>query len=219
MPATELLSRGTDIPIEEAPKLSEEELHTIRQRMELLDKLLAQEQKAKFKIELLFGSARQMAKPTPGALSFWESGTKLHGGGDAKLYICAGRVTGKTDCEAFIPDVSNGYGYLLCPRCKEVWKGEQVSGEVFAKLQMRGWADLLLKFFVRLEHNADIYIKHAKDDIRAAAYFEQAKQLKGEKLHRARQNRLPYIYPLKNIIRDTSGGADLLGRFYALLTA
>jgi len=218
MPVNEL-AFGEDRPLEDAPKLSEEEIFSIKQRMEVLDKILAEEQKAKYKIELLFGSTRVPSKPTPGAISFWESGTKLHGGGDAKMYICGGKRAGKSDCEAFIPDVSNGYGFLLCPRCKEVWNGDAVSGEVLARLTMRGWAELLLKYFIKLEHNADIYIKHAKDDVRAAARLEQAKQMGGENLFRARTNRVKYIYPLKNIIKDSANGADLLGRFYALLQA
>lgn len=219
MPVSEELKYKSEVSLDDAPKLSEEELHAIKERMAVMDKILAEEQKAKYKIELLFGSARVMGKPTPGALSFWESGTKLHGGGDAKMYICGGKTSGKNNCEAFIPDVSNGYGFLLCPGCKEVWQGGDVSGEILAKLPMRGWAELLLKYFARLEHNCDIYIKHARNDVRAAAHLEQASQLGGEKLEKARSNRMKYIYPLKNIIRDTSGGADLLGRFYALLKA
>lgn len=219
MPVSEALKYKEEVSVDDAPKLSEEELYAIKQRTEALDKLLAEEQKAKYKIELLFGSARAPSKPTPGALSFWESGSKLHGGGDAKIYICGGKISGASDCEAFIPDVSNGYGYLMCPQCKTVWQGHEVTGEILARLSMRGWAELLLRYFVKLEHNADIYIKHAREDVRAAARVEQAKQHGGEKLTRARLGRMKYIYPLKNIIRDTSGGADLLGRFYALLTA
>jgi hypothetical protein len=219
MPVSEALKYRDEVSLDDAPKLNEEELHAIKQRMEALDKILAEEQKAKYKIELLFGSARVPSRPTPGALSFWESGSKLHGGGDAKLYVCGGKTSGTSDCEAFIPDLSNGYGFLLCPRCKKVWQGDQVTGEILARLSMRGWAELLLRYFSKLEHNADIYIKHARDDVRAVARVEQAKQMGGEKLAHARIGRTKYIYPLKNIIRDTSGGADLLGRFYALLTA
>lgn len=210
---------GEDNPLENAPILTEEEKHIIEQKIAALDKLLATEKKAKYKIELLFGKARSTARPTPGALSFWESGTKFHGGGDAKIYLCPGKALGKSTCEGFIPDSSTGYGHLVCPACGTVWQGQQVIGEIFANLPMKKWAEVILKYYVRLGLNCDIYLKYARTDIRAAAMAEQLKDLRGEKVNLVRSKRAMAIYPLRNILKDSSAGADLLGRFEAFLLA
>jgi hypothetical protein len=89
------------------------------------------------------------------------------------------------------------------------------------KLPIQKWAEVLLNWYSRLEMNADIYMKYARDDIRAASDKEQEKQLMGEVLGKARsfERRTRYSYPLKNIIKDTAAGADLLGRIRAFLEA
>ena len=210
MPTAKEIKWGEDNPIEAAPVLSEEERDTLKKRMEAMDKLLHEQKKAKFKIEILFSHDRKPSAAYIGALSFWESGTKLHGGGDAKLYECPGRRLGVNDCVGFIPDPSQGYGFLVCPKCQKVWHGNQVSGEVFARSTTANWAQLIYKYFVRLEHNADIYMKLPRVGLRAMAAREQAKQRGGEDLEKARGSIVRAIYPLANIIKDTSAGADVL---------
>lgn len=210
--------KAEDRPLEEAPELGEEEKHELQKRMEVMDKLLAERKKAKYKIELFFGKARSLHQPVPGALSFWESGTKFHGGGDAKVYFCPGKVLGKNTCQSIIPFAFNAYGFLVCPNCKETWKGNQVIGEVLGRHTMKDWAELVYRYFVRLDHNCDIYLKHSPDDIRSVAAREQEKQRGGDLLNKARKRAL-HVYPLANIVKDTAAGADILGRFYAFLTS
>lgn len=210
---------GSDNNLDVAPQLTEEELDTLKKRMLAMDKILAEQKKAKYKIELLFSARRSGRAAYAGALSLWESGAKLHGGGDCKMYECPGKTLQINECRGLIPDSSQGYGHLVCPSCQHVWKGTQVHGEVFARLTTNDWARLIYRYFVRLGHNADIYVKLPKADIRKASEQEQAKQLGGEKLAVARTKRDVYVYPLANIIKDTSNGADLLGRFKALLSA
>jgi len=200
------------------PELSEEDKHALQQKMAALDKLLSEKKKAKYKLELFFGKARSLNNPVPGILCFWESGTKLHGGGDAKIYFCPGKPLKHNQCEAPIPFAFNGYGHLVCPTCKKVWKGHEVIGEVLGRHTMRQWSELLYLYFRRLEHNCDIYLKHAPEDIRSHALVEQERQRGGELLAKARKRAL-HIYPLRNIIKDTSAGADLLGRLYSFLTS
>lgn len=220
MPVAPVVYRpGEDVPIENAPVLTEEDKHTIKQKMEALDKLFAEQGKARYKIEIFFKAGRSSWKPSVGILSFWESGAKLHGGGDAKMYICPGKKKGVSQCEAFIPDSGNGYGHLVCPACGKVWEGEDVIGEVVANLTMQNWAKAIYGYYKQLGLNADICVKHAKSDIHNATILEQERQRGGELLGRARTQRVQYVYPLKNIIKDTSNGADLLARFYAFLTA
>jgi hypothetical protein len=204
--------------VTEVPVLSDEDRDAMQKRMEAMDAILASQQLAKYKLELFFGDERSTWKPVPGILSFWESGTKFHGGGDAKIYFCPGSHLKINNCYAPIPFAFNAYGHLVCPACKQAWKSEQVIGEVFGRHTMKQWAELLYRYFVRLDNNCDIYLKHAPHDIRSLAAAEQAQQKGGELLAKARKRAL-HIYPLKNIIRDTSVGADVLGRFYAFLTS
>lgn len=210
---------GEDNDLTAAPVLSEEELDTLKKRMLAMDKLLAQQQVAKYKIELFFSSRRRGRESYVGALSLWESGSRLHGGGDDKMYLCPSAKFKLGECQGLIGGAAQGYGHLVCPKCQRVWKGTQVDGEIFGRWTTQQWATLICKYFIRLDHNADIYVKVPKADIREAAGLEQQKQMMGEQLVRARGKRDAYIYPLKNIIKDTSTGADLVGRFRALLSA
>jgi hypothetical protein len=201
------------------PFMSEEEKQALEQKKTALDKLLEDNNLAKYKIEIMFGKGYAPSKPSHGAVSFWESGSKFHGGGDTIMHMCPGKDLKVSNCEGFIPDGSHGYGFLVCPSCHHPWEGEQVSGQILCRLTAQGWAKLVLKYFMRLEMKADIYVKYHPEDIRSAAAIEQSKQHMGEILLGARRSRRPRIYPLKNIIKDTSAGADLEGRFLAFLRA
>lgn len=223
MPDVSEIKYGEDNPIENAPELTEEELYIISEKQKVIDGLLAEKGIAKYKLDLNLGKGFTLRAPSHGALSFWESGKKFHGGGDAKMYMCPGKDRGINDCEAFIPDPSQGYGFAFCPKCKNVWRASETPGEVFARLMPEGWAALLLKYFARLELNADIRIKMLKadrehSDIRKTAEVEQERQKGGEVLAAARE-RVTRIYTLRSIIRDTSTGSDLYSRLLAFVKA
>lgn len=194
------------------PFLTEDEKETLKAKQRALDQLLSDKDIAKFKIEILLGKGFAPSKPSHGAMSFWENGSKLHGGGDTIMHICPA-------CSAFIPDSSHGLGFLVCAQCGKNWQGEQVHGQLLFRLTAQGWAQVVLKYFLKLEMKADIYVKHHPDDIRSTALLEQDKQHMGDLLMNSRRSRKPRIYPLKNIIKDTSAGADLEGRFLAFLRA
>lgn len=202
-------------------QFDKEEQAAIRDRMRAIDLLTEEATKgrAKYKIELFFTQARSVQAPTVGILSFWESGARLHGGGDTKLYICPGREKQISQCQAFIPDSGNSSSILFCPACGTSWKGADTVGEHVAKLTMQKWSELLVHYYARLEHNADIYVKHAKEDLRTKAMIEQARQKGGEVLAKVRDKRAIVLYPLANIIKDTAAGASLESRFKALLSA
>lgn len=201
------------------PFMTEEEKRAVEAKKKALDKLLEEKNLAKYKIEILFAPGFSTVKPSAGMMSFWESGAKLHGGGDTILHLCPGKDLKKNDCTSFIPDASHGYGYLVCPSCGEVWNGDQVHGQIAFRLTMQNWAKVVLKYYLKLEMKADIYIKYHPKDIRNASQQEQAGQKKGEILLGVRSSRKPRIYPLANIIKDTSAGADLETRFLAFLRA
>jgi hypothetical protein len=200
-------------------ELTREEHHNLEQRRAAFDKLLGENKKAKYKIEVMFRHTRRTTGLIDGMLSVWESGTKLSGEGDAKLYFCPQRALKKGDCEAILPDVSNGFGHLVCPKCGGRWTEAQVFGEIFFKLPNEKWAEVLVRYYARTEHNADVYLKYPKHDVRKIAANEQAKQLGGEQYNKLRSEKVLYIYRLESIIKDTSNGSTLYDRFKALLTA
>jgi hypothetical protein len=195
----------------------EEERQVLENKKKAMDELLKQECIGKYKIEIFFSYRRSITKPTPGALSIWESGSKLHGGGDAKVYFCPGEVRGINDCASIIPFDNVNYGHGLCPRCGKVWKSDEMVGEILGNWPMQTWAKKVTDYFTALGHSADIYVKQPRGDIRKAAELEQEKQLGGEKLDVVRKGVVKYIYPLARILKDTQSGADIYDRFYAFL--
>lgn len=184
------------------PFMTEEEKQVLEQKKRALDKLLSDNKLAKYKIELMLGKDWAPSKPSPGILSFWESGKKFHGGGDTIMHICP-------KCESFIPDEGHGYDQLICGQCGSVWKGEEVYGQIAARLDARGWTQAILKYMHRLHWNADIRIKYHPMDIRSAALREQESQRMGEDLERVRSKRAVRIYTLRAMLKDTSAQASL----------
>ena len=200
--------------------LSESEMAAVKNRGEALQKLLAsQATEAKYRIEIQFLKNRSTWKPTPGIMSFWESNGRLDAEADTKLYICPSKMLKRSECEAFIPDYANGEGGLICAKCGGTWNHEQVRGEIFFNLTPQNWAHVLVLKYAMLENNADICIKHAREDIRVISAQEQERQRGGELLTKMRSKRVPYLYPLRNIIKDVANGSDLYARFLAFLTA
>ena len=207
------------------PAATEEEEDAIQKKKEAYDSLLAEKGIAKFKLEATFNDERSLYRPFGGIVTWWESGNKLHGGGDSKIYVCDNNgeypdLEGM-GCKGFLPDSCNGLNFIACPNCGVLWKNEQVVGEIWYKLTIQKWADVLHNWYVRLEMNADIRIKYARSDIRTAAAREQERQMGGELLQLARsaERRSSSTYPLANIIKDTAAGADLRGRILAYLQA
>jgi len=94
-----------------------------------------------------------------------------------------------------------------------------VTGELVFNNTMQHWAEYIYHYYKKLDHNCDICLKHSDDDIRELAVKEQERQRGGELLGRMRSKRIQYVYPLANIIKDIQGGADIVTRFRAFLTA
>lgn len=199
--------------------LSKEDKEIFDKKKKALDDLLSQKGLAKYKIDIMFGKGYTNNQPSAGAVSFWESGSKFHGGGDTIMHMCPGKSLRVNECEALIPDASHGYGFLVCPSCNRLWKGEQVHGQVMARLLPTGWAKLVLKYFMKMGMSADIRIKYHPEDIRAATQKELESSKDGDVLDDVRVKRHVRIYPLANIIKDTSAGADLESRFLAFIKA
>lgn len=214
----------TSAAVEETVPLSPAERAAVAERVKAFNSLLAYETKFKahHRLELLFVEERSMQRPTLGIVTFWENGSQLHGGGDARIYLCPGRRLKRNECVAPIPFNVASRGVFACPACKEVWDSEKeraaVIGEVMGRHTMQQWATLLLHYFRVLGHDCDVTLKFAPSDIRTKALIEQQKDRRGELLGKVRK-RAKAVYPLKNIIKDMNAGADPYGRMFAFVTA
>lgn len=210
------------VPYKENPTsvariLTEEEKHNIEKERQQDDVFRSEQGVAKFKIELMFTKEFSIIKPVPGIMSFWESGSQLHGGGDAIIHFCPGKKLGKNECEHYIPDPSHGYGFLVCPSCHNVWNGKDVFGQIISRLTANDWAGLIEKYYRRLDMNCDIVIKYHKDDIRTAAAARHTEE--SLLVSRSSAKRLKRIYKLSSLMQDMSAGSALYDRILAFVKA
>lgn len=182
---------------------------------------------AKYKIEIHFGKNRTSTGPNVGAISVFESGNRLNGEGDELMYICAERDTGlalnmpgvsdrevkrgHNGCGGFVPGGLLKSGFASCPHCGNIVISEQMTSTILFNLSTDDLVDRVVRWFDKLEANADIYVKYHPTDIRYQALVD------AHGLDKGRMLRGLTIYPLKNIIKDISNGSSTRSRFKALL--
>ena len=204
-------------------ELSESEVKAVTDRMKSLKQFFDKNVQAKYKIEIQFGKARSSWRPFHGAMSLYLSGTKLNGGGDEKLYLCP-----RNDCNGIILPIGRvveetakgeAIARVPCPSCQIMWSENELVGELLFNMTTQDWATAIHKMFVRLDHNADIYLKYHRDDVRYRAAMELARHAGGEELAKARKRRGLHIYPLKNLIKDTGAGSQLYERILAFINS
>lgn len=197
----------------------------------------AHEVRAKYKIELIFSRHRSTYKESPCMVLIWEGGKRFHGGGDQKMYWC-----GYDDCGLPMSSDNFAYMHVVCPHCQkelfldapsrathaanlvsrginpdEIKRIPEVVGEKLVNLTPEGLAKLLEKTWRQLDGMADIYLKYSPYEIRYDALHETTKDM--DNLEKVRVQRTPLSYPLKNIIKDLSAGADLVGRLKMMITS
>lgn len=157
-----------------------------------------QKNRAKYKIEIQFHKDRRAALHTPSLVSImvWESGRRLHGGGDQRMVFCGyWEGQGYRDADACgkpIKDDNFAANHLVCPHCKrecfldaQVKKAHillaQKEGKdtsnlkrmpvvnpyFIAKMSPKPLANFIAKIFRNLDSNADIYVKYHPTDIRS----------------------------------------------------
>lgn len=201
--------------LDQEKKISDEEIRTLDGQI-----------RARYKIQVTFTQARKSHGNVEVGIEFWESGLKLHGGGDQKMMICKSkRIPDPKDpkggCGNLIPaddiiqapnidKAGNPIGGLaICRHCKTNWVISEMTDWYYMRAPYKTVAERLVEFFRKLNGNADIFLKFHPEDFRVV---EVSKALGHSKSRKA-------IYPLKNIIKDTSAGADITRRFHAFLTA
>ena len=189
--------------------------------------------KGKYKIQIWFKSDRSDKKPIAFALSAWQSGMRLHGGGDEMMFICKRHADApdlvkqnyafrtpenkvsptKRGCGLFIPGENSVNGRVMCPHCGANHDAEHVGDSVFFRLTADKAAKVLTTWYRKLDSCADIYAKYTPTDPRTIM-MGQAINIKT-----ARDKKGLTIYPWKNILEDTSNGSSLESRFKAFILA
>ena len=185
-----------------------------RKNDQVLSTTLSGEVRAKYKIEVTFVSDRKAHGPNHLGIAIWESGKHFHGGGDELMYWCKDNRPGQEGgCWSPISGDHIKGEVAICPNCQRAVSAELLTNMRIGNVTNQNLAKELVKIFHSLGSNCDIYVKYHKTDIHYIAMErekgpEVAKRLKGM-----------HIYPLKNILKDTSSGADLAKRFYAFLSS
>lgn len=183
---------------------------------------LVQPDKAKFKLELYLQEKRSLKEPFGGMLLAWTNGGFAHGGGDEVVYFCPAKTERdgqQVGCGAPLALQYVGKTVVVCPECRQASDPRDLVGQVYAKLDVQGWARMITKFFMKLESNADIRLGIMTGDLHAASQIEAEGEHRGDVLDGGRRKRHFVCYTLESIIKDTAGGADLYTRIKAFLTA
>jgi hypothetical protein len=213
----ELSSRLPDVVID-FKKFTDAELNMIDEKIK---ELKNRDLPAAYSIEVMFSKERHIhgALPTEGHVAFWESSGRPHGDNDTLVYLCPGKRLGLNECEAFIPSRSQFNREYVCEKCNERWgigaKKPQPVAQIFARMSLARWTDMVTHYFMVSGFNANIRVRFSPNDIRAATYFN-AKA--GDALDKVRNTRKTSIYTLKQIIADTSAGAAIDKRIRAFLS-
>lgn len=170
--------------------------------------------KAGYKIEIMFGPKRTPQGPNRIVIQIWESGKRLDGDADDRMYWCRDvEQNSSLGCGKPIPSGAIRNNIAICPSCQMAIRADKLTGEQFHMITTQNLAFKLEALFHDLKDNCDIYCKYDQTDIRYQAClrekgFEKARYLRGL-----------FIYPLRNILRDCAAGSSLAARFRAFLSA
>ena len=187
--------------------------------------------KAKYKIQIWFKSDRSDRASIAFSLSFWESGKRMHGGGDEMMFVCrrhadapappkhvlaAARMVNSSPngCGAIIPgDLVQPGGHVVCPNCQMLHAAHDIADAIFYRLPVSKAATVLADWWRKLESNADIYAKYRPSDPRVAQMAKNYDPIT------ARMKKGLTIYPLERILIDTLHGATVESRMKAFILA
>ena len=184
--------------------------------------------RADFKIQIWFRSTRSMYEPLAYTLSFWESGKRLHGGGDEMMFICRrhnhapklqpfdmamAKTPSVRGCDGLIPGGLADTGTIVCPHCHVRHRPDQIGDSIFYRTTVAQAATILATWWRRLGNRADLYAKYNPQDPRSIMMAQNYDP------RTAREKKGLTIYPLQNILKDTLSGATLESRFKAFITA
>lgn len=190
--------------------------------------------KSHYKAQIWIKSDRSIHKPMAFTLSFWESGKRLHGGGDESMWICRkkpeaprparpfgvahrssafAKEATPNGCGSPIPGDHAVRGFVLCPFCGVRWDTEHIADALFYRLPVETAAATLADWYRKLNSDCDFYVKFRAQDVRSKMMAREYG------VRHARQHKGLVIYPNANLIKDCLGGATVESRIKALLLA
>lgn len=191
------------------------------------------EKRGKWKLQIWIKSERSIRKPLAFSLSVWESGKRLHGGGDESAFFCRRKPSAPKPkrlfgtahrrrmpreatadgCGAVIPGDSILGGAAVCPGCGLSWETEHIADSIFYRVPVERAAEIIAGWYRKVGQDADLYVKYRDQDIRTRMMAQRYG------VRKARELKGLVIYPLWHIIRDTSSGRTVESAFKALLLA
>lgn len=177
---------------------------------------------APWMVQINFGHRHKThSASTDGVVTLWHQRAHFDGGADQMAFICPGKERRNNGCSAVLPQEAHGVDVTMCPACGSLWRPEELHSQVFYRLPLQSWADVVLTWFQRCDMKADLYAIVAYDDIRDANMKELERSRGGEVLRKVRMNRKKARrkYRLQNIIQDINAGASLRGRILEFLKA
>lgn len=200
------------------PPMSEEEAERVRNKITALQQLLGKDDVAKYKIELMFNDDRSsLGVPFPGVMVVWHNGSGLGGGGDELLYPCP-----DSHCKGYIgiDNIAVQSQTAFCPECRMVWQQSHLSEIRAYNLPEQLWAEIIAAEFLRMNCNADIYMKVARGRLRKGVEDTSDKEggYVAEALYAGRKKDA-VIYTMRSIMKDVSSGASIQSRILAFLKA
>ena len=234
---TRLATRNTPLSPDERQQLEAIQKKIVEAGSEAGRRQLEQEKRlslAKWKIQIWIKSHRSRRAALAFTLSVWESGKRLHGGGDESAFFCkrkpqaakpkmpfgAGRHPGSFKrtptlhgCGGVIPGSAIVRNAAVCPHCGVTWDTEQIADSIFYRVPVERASEILAEWFHELNDDADLYAKYRDDDIRVLSMAREFG------VRRARELKGLTIYPHASIVQDITNGATLESRFKAFLLA
>lgn len=208
----DMTKNAEDVVLDEKVMGELEQLYT--EALEYEDPL-----KAKFKLEIIFTEDRSTHHPFGGFIMAWTNGGYAHGGGDEAVYFCPVDVGDNKTCNNPIELKFISRKVVLCTKCRNLIDPKELCGQVFARLTLQNWADLVHRMYDTLGGNADIRLGALQGDLRRAALDSGDGGKLSEALDKVRGDRHWAIYTMKSVIKDTSAGADLRTRIRSFLSA
>lgn len=187
--------------------------------------------RADYKIQIWFRRNRSLWGLNDYTLSFWESGKRLHGGGDELMRICK-RLPGAPKprrpdvlavsdmkaanaggCGKLIPGGLVSLGRVQCPHCQMLHVSEHIATSIFNRTDMQRASEILAYWWHQLDGRAMLYAKYSPDDPRTLAMAD----LHGFKMASERKGLT--VYTLERIRQDISTGRSIESAFKAFVTA
>jgi hypothetical protein len=201
---------------EPIPDLTPGELAALEERRKMLRALFPPKIRATYKLEFLFGKERSIHTHFPGSVTIHRAGALGSGGGDEPVRACPDR-----QCPGIIPAalISYSLNRVVCPSCRRVYKASALGDILLYRLPYQKWATVMARFFVRLNTDADIYMKTPRESIHDSTIKEQLHNYGGELMRRERRLWVRLYYPLERIYQDLSSGADMEKTFANMLRA